>query len=71
MHIEPEELMAYLDGELPMDQAGAAATHRERCRDCQGLAAYIQRVSRRLMEWQRHRGLGAERNFIFCQAKVG
>jgi hypothetical protein len=52
MHIEPEELMAYLDGELPMDQAGAAATHLERCRDCQGLAADFQRVSRRLMEWQ-------------------
>jgi hypothetical protein len=52
MHIEPEELMAYLDGELPMDQAGAAATHLERCRDCQGLAADFQKVSRRLMEWQ-------------------
>jgi hypothetical protein len=52
MHIEPEELMAYLDGELPMDQAGAASTHLERCRDCQGLAADFQRVSRRLMEWQ-------------------
>jgi hypothetical protein len=52
MHIEPEELMAYLDGELPMDQAGDAATHLERCRDCQGLAADFQRVSRRLMEWQ-------------------
>ena len=52
MHIEPEELMAYLDGELPMDQAGAAATHLERCRDCQGLAADFQRVSRRLTEWQ-------------------
>src|SRR5260370_18575009 len=52
MHIEPEELMAYLDGELPMDQAGAAAMHLERCRDCQGLAADFQRVSRRLTEWQ-------------------
>ena len=52
MHIEPEELMAYLDGELPMDQAGAAANHLERCRDCQGLAADFQRVSRRLTEWQ-------------------
>jgi hypothetical protein len=52
MHIEPEELMAYLDGELPMDRAGAAATHLERCRDCQGVAADFQNVSRRLMEWQ-------------------
>jgi hypothetical protein len=52
MHIEPEELMAYLDGELPMDRAGAAATHLERCRDCQGVAADFQKVSRRLMEWQ-------------------
>jgi Putative zinc-finger len=76
MHIEPEELMAYLDGELPMDQAGAAATHLERCRDCQGLAADFQRVSRRLMEWQVEESnvtavWEPERNFIICQAKVG
>ena len=50
--IEQEELMAYLDGELPVDRAGAAAGHLEHCRECQGLAADLQSVSRRLMEWQ-------------------
>src|ERR1022692_2040136 len=53
MHpIEQEELMAYLDGELPVDRAGLAAGHLEHCRECQSLAADLQGVSRRLMEWQ-------------------
>ena len=53
MHpIEQEELMAYLDGELPVDRAGLAAGHLERCREWQSLAADLQGVSRRLMEWQ-------------------
>jgi hypothetical protein len=53
MHpIEQEELMAYLDGELPVDRAGVAAGHLEHCRECQSLAADLQGVSRRLMEWQ-------------------
>jgi len=50
--IEQEELMAYLDGELPVDRAGSAAEHLEHCRECQSLAADLQGVSRRLMEWQ-------------------
>ena len=50
--IEREELMAYLDGELPVDRAGVAAGHLDDCRECQGLAADLQGVSRRLMEWQ-------------------
>jgi hypothetical protein len=53
MHpIEQEELMAYLDGELPVDRAGVAVGHLEHCRECQSLAADLQGVSRRLMEWQ-------------------
>jgi hypothetical protein len=50
--IEQEELMAYLDGELPVDRAGIAAGHLEHCRECQSLAADLQGVSRRLTEWQ-------------------
>jgi hypothetical protein len=50
--IEQEELMAYLDGELPVDRARFAAGHLEHCRECQGLAADFQGVSRRLLEWQ-------------------
>ena len=50
--IEQEELMAYLDGELPVNRASAAAGHLEHCRECQSLAADLQGVQRRIMEWQ-------------------
>jgi hypothetical protein len=50
--VEPEELMAYLDGELPLDRASTTATHLENCRECQELAADLQGVSRRMMTWQ-------------------
>src|SRR5260370_10864719 len=50
--LEQEELMAYLDGELPMGRAATAAAHLERCGDCQSIAADFQGVSRRLMAWQ-------------------
>lgn len=50
--IQPEELMAYLDGELPLERANSTAEHLESCRECQGVAADLQSVSRRLMDWQ-------------------
>lgn len=50
--IEPEEVMAYLDGELPIDREAATAAHLERCEECQSLAADFQGVSRRLTMWQ-------------------
>jgi len=50
--IEQEEIMAYLDGELPVDRATRAAEHLEHCRECQGLAADFEGVSRRLREWE-------------------
>lgn len=50
--IAPEELMAYLDGELSSDRATTALAHLEHCRDCQAIAADLQGVSRRMTEWQ-------------------
>ncbi len=50
--IEAEELMAYLDGELPAGRASAAAAHVEHCADCQQLAAEFQGVARRLAAWE-------------------
>lgn len=50
--IQQEELMAYLDGELPLDRARVAVEHLESCRECQGFAADMESVSRKLMEWQ-------------------
>ncbi len=50
--IEPEELMAYLDGELSIDRAATAAEHLERCRECQSLAASLRGVSHSMMAWE-------------------
>ena len=50
--IEPEELMAYLDGELPTDQATEALSHLELCPDCQTLAVDFRGVSQALMAWE-------------------
>src|SRR2546426_1080121 len=56
--IEPEELMAYLDGELSPDRAAAASQHLELCRECQAIAADLQSVSRQMMAWQVEAGDG-------------
>ena len=50
--IEQEELMAYLDGELPADQATEALSHLELCTECQALAADFRGVSQELMAWE-------------------
>jgi Putative zinc-finger len=50
--VEQEELMAYLDGELPADQASAALSHLELCQECQTLAADFRGVSQELMYWE-------------------
>ena len=50
--IEQEELMAYLDGELPPDQAAEALSHLELCPECQGLAADFRGVSQALVAWE-------------------
>jgi len=50
--IEPEDLMAYLDGELEATRACVAAEHLERCSECRGLAEDLRGVSRGLMAWR-------------------
>jgi len=50
--IEPEELMAYLDGELTADGASAAAAHLGECAECQTLVAELQSVSQSLKSWK-------------------
>jgi len=50
--VEPEELMAYLDGELPAGRAAVAAEHLDRCAACQRMAADLRGVSRQLMAWE-------------------
>ena len=48
----PEEMMAYLDGELAPERAVQAAEHLEQCRECQGLVADLQGLSKRLAHWE-------------------
>jgi putative zinc finger protein len=50
--LEPEELMAYLDGELTADHATEALSHLELCPECQTLAADFRAVSQELMAWE-------------------
>jgi Flp pilus assembly pilin Flp len=50
--IEPEELMAYLDGELPGDRAAVAAVHVNECAECQGVVAELRGVSQELKSWE-------------------
>src|SRR5690348_9130355 len=50
--IEQEELMAYLDGELPPGRASEALSHLELCPECQTLAADLRGVSQELMAWE-------------------
>jgi Domain of unknown function (DUF4349)/Putative zinc-finger len=53
MHpVEAEELMAYVDGELPVERAAAAATHLQECRECQIVAAELKSVSESLATWE-------------------
>lgn len=49
--VSEEELMAYLDGELPATQALEIAGHLERCGSCQALTADFESLGGRLREW--------------------
>lgn len=49
--VAPEELMAYLEGELPVDRAAAVAAHLQECRECQILAVELKDISENLTAW--------------------
>jgi Domain of unknown function (DUF4349)/Putative zinc-finger len=49
---EPEEVMAYLDGELEPERAAALAEHLAHCRQCEALAAQFRQVSEKLLDFQ-------------------
>ena len=50
--IEPEELMAYLDGELTTNRAKATVTHLGECSECQRLVASMRSVSQSVATWE-------------------
>ena len=50
--IAPEEVMAFLDGELLPDQARAVSTHIESCKDCNATVSRFREVSERFASWK-------------------
>ena len=50
--VQPEEVMQYLDGELPADRASGVMTHLEGCAECRAVADDLRSVSERLTAWQ-------------------
>ena len=49
--IEPEELMAYLDGELSAERKAETAEHLSVCKECQEFVGQFERVSANLDTW--------------------
>lgn len=47
-----EELMAYLDGELPIGRAAEVASHLDLCRECQALADDLRSLDQQIAAWQ-------------------
>jgi hypothetical protein len=50
--LSPEELMAYLDGELQSEQAAVVQAHLVGCDVCQRLSGELRGVSRDIARWQ-------------------
>lgn len=50
--VSPEELMAYLDGELALGRARECAVHLEQCAGCQSLASDLRSVGLQMNAWQ-------------------
>ncbi len=50
--IEPEEVMAYLDGELRASRASEVAAHIAACAECAAIEADLRAVSSQLIQWQ-------------------
>jgi len=49
--VVPEEIMAYLDGELSAERAPSVATHIEVCADCKQVRASLRNASQSLSNW--------------------
>jgi len=49
--VEHEEVMAYLDGELPASRALAVRAHLDQCAECRALSDELRDVSGGLAEW--------------------
>src|SRR4029077_17771125 len=47
----PEEVMAFVDGELSAEDAQAVSTHLEHCTECTMLAGQFRETSENLRSW--------------------
>jgi Domain of unknown function (DUF4349)/Putative zinc-finger len=50
--VAPEEIMAFLDGELSAAEAQAAAAHIEQCLECAALARELRNTSQSISAWE-------------------
>lgn len=50
--VAPEEVMAFLDGELSAIEAHAVSAHIEHCTDCAKIVEQLRSTSRSLTEWK-------------------
>jgi anti-sigma factor RsiW len=50
--LSPEELMEYLDGELPIERAAVVQAHVVGCDGCQRLSKELRGISRDMARWQ-------------------
>jgi hypothetical protein len=50
--VNPEELMAYVDGELPVERSALVHAHLSDCDACQRLSGELRGVSRDLSRWR-------------------
>ena len=49
--VAPEEVMAFLDGELSSAEAQTVSAHLDQCAECAGLAAQFRSTSQLLSGW--------------------
>jgi len=49
--VAPEEVMAFLDGELSVDRAQTVSAHIEQCAKCQEVQATIRATSQKMAAW--------------------
>jgi anti-sigma factor RsiW len=50
--VEPEELQAYLDGELEAARRAEVERHLSACTECSAVVRDLQQVSQTLQRWQ-------------------
>ena len=50
--VPPEEVMAFLDGELSPEKSLSISSHLEACSDCKELTAQLKSTSQSLLHWQ-------------------